>query len=85
VPAGSSVTFDLTGRSGRTIHVAVGERAQVVPELAGPATTTITLPVVSFSRIAGGRLDAPEHVERASVSGDVELGRRVLANLAYTI
>jgi uncharacterized protein (TIGR03083 family) len=83
--AGTSVTFDLTGATSRQIHVQVGERASLVRTLAGPPTTTLTMPVISFSRIAGGRLDAPEHVEHCSISGDDELGRRVLDNLAYTI
>lgn len=82
---GSTVTFDLTGPAARQIHVAVGERAEVVPELAGPATATITLPVVSFGRIAGGRLDAPRHAGQATLAGDTELAERVLHNLSYTI
>lgn len=84
-PAGSSVTFELTGESGRSIHVVVGERATVVPELDGPATATLTMPVVSFGRIAGGRGDADAHRRRVVLGGDTELAAMVLANLAYTI
>lgn len=84
-PTGSSVTFDLTGGSGRRIHVLVGERAQVVESLDGPATATLTMPVVSFARIAGGRTDAADHLPLVSIDGDADLGRAVLANLAYTI
>lgn len=84
-PAGSSVTFDLTGEGGRSVHVAVGERATVVDELDGPAAVTLTMPAASFARIAGGRLDAPAHVDQVALSGDRELGQRVLANLAYMI
>lgn len=85
VPAGSSVTFDLTGDGARTIHVEVGERAHVVPELDGPATTTLTMPAISLTRIAGGRDDAPAHEQQVTISGDDEVGRRVLANLSYMI
>ncbi len=85
VPAGSSVTFELTGGSDRSIHVRVAERATVVRELDGPATVTLTMPVVSFGRISGGRLDAHEHVERVRVTGDETLGRRILESLSYTI
>jgi uncharacterized protein (TIGR03083 family) len=84
-PQGASVTFDLTGPAARRIHVAVGERAAVVPQLDGDATTTLTMPVISFTRLAGGRLDAEEHRARAEIDGDTELGERVLVNLGYTI
>lgn len=84
-PDGSSVTFDLTGPAARQVHVRVDGRATVVASLDAPATATLTMPVVSFSRVAGGRGDAPEHAERCEISGDAELGQRVLANLSYTI
>ena len=84
-PAGSSVTIELTGGAARSIHVMVGERAAVVPELAAPATATLTMPIVSFGRIAGGRLDAPEHRTLVEISGDEALGRSVLDHLGYTI
>jgi uncharacterized protein (TIGR03083 family) len=84
-PASSSVTFDLTGATSRQIHVQVRERAAPVESLDRPATATLTMPVISFSRIAGGRLDAPEHLEHCSFEGDEQLGRSVLDNLAYTI
>lgn len=84
-PDGSSVTFDLTGGTSRRIHVRVDGRAAVVPALAEPATTTLTMPVISFSRFAGGRADAVDHADRVTISGDPELGERVLAGLAYTI
>jgi uncharacterized protein (TIGR03083 family) len=84
-PDGSSVTFGLTGPAARQIHVRVEGRAAVVASLDAPATATLTMPVVSFSRVAGGRNDAPEHAQRCEISGDAELGQRVLANLSYTI
>lgn len=84
-PAGSSVTFELTGPTARTIHVDVGERAIVVPHLDEPATATLTIPAVSFGRICGGRLDAPRHVDQVVIDGDESLGTRVLQSLAYTI
>ena len=82
-PSGSSVTLELTGEGGRSIHIAVGERASVVESLDGPATATLTMPAVSFARIIGGRADAAAHEEQVAVSGDEQLGRQVLANLSY--
>jgi hypothetical protein len=84
-PPGSAVTLELMGDSGRSIHVEVGERARVVASLDRAASTVLSMPVVTFSRLAGGRLDAAAHVGLVSIEGDQELGRRVLENLAYTI
>lgn len=84
-PDGASVTFDLTGASGRPIHVMVDGRARLVPELPGPATATLTMPLISFTRLAGGRLDAPDHRSAVTISGDRDLGERVLDQLRYTI
>ena len=84
-PVGTTVTFDLTGPGWRQIDIAVGERAEVVDALDGPATVTLKMPVIWFSRIAGGREDAPEHLDRVEISGDVQLGNAILTNLAYTV
>jgi hypothetical protein len=84
-PIGRRCDSASRGPSGRTIDVAVGERASVVPRLEGSPTVTLTMPVVSFSCIAGGRLDADRHRSLAVVAGDCELGPAVLANLSYTI
>lgn len=85
VPQGSSVTFELTGSSGRTIHVMVGERAQVVDALDGPATVTLSMNVLVFTRLCGGRAAIDDVRDQVTVSGDEALGEQVLANLAYTI
>jgi uncharacterized protein (TIGR03083 family) len=83
VPDGSSVTLDLTGPLARRLHVVVEGRARLVPELPGPATATIRMPLGTFTRLCGGRV-SPEQASVA-VEGDQALGRRVVAALAYTI
>lgn len=85
VPQGESVTFELTGSGARTIHVEVGERAAVVESLETPASVTIRLPVLQFTRLCGGRTAVEPVRELIDVVGDIELGERVLANLAYTV
>jgi uncharacterized protein (TIGR03083 family) len=82
VPGGASVTFDLTGPGGRQVHVAVEERAAVVDRLPGPATVTLSMPLLTFSRLAGGR---SADTGAVTTSGDTALGARVLANLGYMI
>jgi uncharacterized protein (TIGR03083 family) len=84
-PGGSSVTFELTGPAGRTIHVDVGDRARVVGELAGPATVTLTMPAGVFARLAGGRGDPDALCRHVTIDGDSELGRTILTNLRYTM
>jgi uncharacterized protein (TIGR03083 family) len=81
-PDGSSVTFDLTGESGRQLHVAVDGRAALVDALPGGATVTLSLPLLAFTRLAGGRTT---DASSARISGDEDLGRQVLANLGYMI
>jgi uncharacterized protein (TIGR03083 family) len=85
VPAGSCVTFELTGPAARTIHVEVGERARVVPDLAGPPTVTLTMPVGVFARLGGGRGDAGDHRRSVTIEGDTALGEQIVANMRYTI
>lgn len=87
VRSGSSVTFALTdgGSIVRKIHVAVGERAAVVPALDRPATTTLTMPVGVMTRRCAGRV-APEALrDQITIAGDADIAERVLANQAYTI
>jgi uncharacterized protein (TIGR03083 family) len=84
-PAGSTVTFELTGSSGREMHVAVGERAAVVESIEGEPTVKISMPVVPFTRLCGGRVEVADLRGQITVSGDQSLGDRILANLNYTI
>ena len=85
VPTGSRVRFELTGSSGRVIDVEVDERAAVVEQLSGDPTVTISMPVVPFTRLCGGRTTLDAVREQVVVSGDVDLGERILAQLNYTI
>lgn len=84
-PAGTSVTFELTGPSGRTRHVAVGERAAVVDALDGPADVTLRMPIGVFTRLAGGRQLDRDLVAEVDVDGDAALAGQILANIGYTI
>jgi hypothetical protein len=84
-PAGSRVTFDITGPGGRQIHVAVDERAAVVDQLDRPADVVLRLPVHTFSRLAGGRSNAPELRRTVELDGDEVLGGRILDDFGYMI
>jgi uncharacterized protein (TIGR03083 family) len=86
-PDGSRITFQLQGPAARVLHVAVGGRARVVSELEGPPDVTLTMPALTFARLACGRVDPDTVLADGSVAiaGDVGLGRRVATNLAFTI
>jgi uncharacterized protein (TIGR03083 family) len=84
-PSGSRVTFELTGPAARTLHVEVGERANVVPALSGPATVKLTMPAGVFARLAAGRRDPEALRQEVTIDGDGALGDRIVANFAYTM
>jgi uncharacterized protein (TIGR03083 family) len=81
-PAGSAVTFQLTGPIRRTIFVQVDGRARVVDCLDRTATTTLTMSSNAFVRLGAGRVGPSE--PPVEIDGDAELGRRVLESLAIT-
>jgi uncharacterized protein (TIGR03083 family) len=85
-PPGSTVTIELTGPVRRSVHVLVGERAEVVDTLAEAATASISMSSTLFMRLAGGRAAnlSSRHGE-IDFSGDLELAQRVATNLAFTL
>ncbi|KAA8879834.1 maleylpyruvate isomerase family mycothiol-dependent enzyme [Nocardia colli] len=83
-PDGSRITFVLTGALARTLHIQVAGRAGFVDSFDEPATVEIRLPSELFVRLGGGRTTADEHLDEIAISGDEELGRRLVANLAFT-
>ncbi len=86
LPDGTRVRLELTGPGARTFLVAVDGRAAVVESLAGPPTVGLTLPTSLFLRLTGGRADPGVDPDReVVVTGDDELGRRLVAHLAFTI
>ncbi len=82
-PPGTTVRLEVPD-AGLSWSVRVGDdgRAAAVDDDAGPATATVTLSPEDFIVLAGGRR-APE-VTDPRLSGDEELGRRLLAALAVT-
>jgi uncharacterized protein (TIGR03083 family) len=85
--AGTSVRFDLKGPMSDRIDLVVTDRARVVDQIAGEPTVTLTLPGATFCRLAGGRRtwDHPWVRAAISISGDDDVGRRILSNLAFMI
>lgn len=86
-PDGDSVRFQLSGTPSATIDVVVEGRARVADDLEGTPTVTLTMEVPTFVRLVAGRWPGTEARSRGlvEVTGDQDLGDRVLANLAYVI
>jgi len=86
LPEGTRLRIDLTGPLPRTYLVNVDGRAAVVESLDGEPTVGIELPSARYLRLTGGRHDpgvAPEDGVR--ITGDRELGARLVANMSFTI
>lgn len=84
-PQGCSVLIRLTGPIRRDLRVVVDGRAKVVASIEGEPTASLTLSSALFLRLAGGREDAEAALGRIDLGGDVDLARRLVTNLAYTI
>ncbi|GAA5080470.1 maleylpyruvate isomerase family mycothiol-dependent enzyme [Nocardia iowensis] len=84
-PDGSRITFTLTGSLARSLHIQVAGRANYVDAFDEPATVEIRLPSEVFVRLGGGRSTADEHLDAITITGDQELGLRLVRNLAFTI
>ena len=88
-PNGTSVLFSVSGVMGRHILVTVADgRAAAAPlPPTTPPTVTLTMDQDEFWRRCYGRL-GPDDVGSAgpvAIEGDVDLGRRVLASMAFMI
>ena len=84
-PEGSRVTFTLTGPLARTLHILVAARASYVDTFDEPETVEISLDSGLFVRLGCGRTTADEHLDRISITGDEQLGLRLVRNLAFTL
>ncbi|MET7772356.1 maleylpyruvate isomerase family mycothiol-dependent enzyme [Nocardia sp. NPDC005366] len=84
-PDGSRITLDLTGPLARTLHIAVDGRAAYADTFDDPCTVAIRLDSGLLVRLGGGRTTAEEHADDITVTGDEELGLRLVRNLAFTI
>ena len=86
MPAGQRVRIRVTGPIERHLDVEVAERAHLVDALSAPPTVELTLPVMLFLRLGGGRREAGAHVGTdIELGGDTQLAHRLATNLGFTI
>ena len=84
-PAGTAVVFDVTGSGGaRRAIVFDGERGRSGMSVPDSPAATLRLDLPTLTVLACGRSDDPEARARVVVDGDQNLGRSVLADLAFT-
>lgn len=84
-PDGSRITFSLTGPLARSLHIEVAGRANYVDAFDSTPNVDIHLPAADFVRLGGGRSTADRYMDEITISGDQELGRRLVENLAFTL
>jgi uncharacterized protein (TIGR03083 family) len=83
--AGTSVLLEITGTSGATrVLTFDGERGRGGDQVPAEPTVTWRLDLPTLTVLACGRADDPDARNRVNISGDVELGRRMLADIAVT-
>jgi uncharacterized protein (TIGR03083 family) len=86
-PDGTTVRFVVTGVLGRQVTVAVSGRRATALAGRGPArpTASLTFDQETFWRLASGRVDGSRALAsgQARVEGDMALGHRVLASMAF--
>lgn len=86
MPVGARIRIDLTGAVDQTYLVEVPERAQVVDELSGEPTVSISMPVMLWLRLTAGREDATSLLGTTiALGGDEDLARQLATHLAFTI
>ena len=85
-PEGSRVLIALTGPLSRVFRVAVDGRAALVEDFGdAEPTAMIGIDGLQFTRLAGGRPMLAGRPKGIDYGGDVELGTRIVENLAYVI
>ncbi len=88
-PPNTTVVFEITGPSPLSASIAVPPegRARLLDAPPASPTARITMDRRTFTRLAGGRWSGEHARTRGTVhlDGDLDLGNRVVDNLAFTI
>jgi len=86
LPEGSRVRIDLTGQVQRTYQIEVTGRARVVEQLSAPASVEVSMPVMLFFRLTGGRCEPSQAVkQQVLLAGDRDLALQLASNLSFTL
>ncbi|QZY28944.1 maleylpyruvate isomerase family mycothiol-dependent enzyme [Nocardioides coralli] len=81
-PAGTTVVLEVAGHPAYAAEVGEDGRGRMLPESPDQPRARLATSRETFVLLAGGR--RPELADTVSISGDEELGRAIVANLAVT-
>jgi uncharacterized protein (TIGR03083 family) len=88
-PPGSTVVFDVAGSPpiAAAVHVPPEGRAVLLDAAPDDPTAKVALDRRTFARLAGGRWsgDRARKDGQVTVEGDLDLGNRVVDNMAFTL
>jgi hypothetical protein len=85
-PEGSAIVFSVTGALPREFAIVMdGRRAKLLDAVPAQPTVRLTMDSVCFERVACGRVDPKLALDAGEVrvDGDVDLGRRIVAEMNY--
>ncbi|AMT69648.1 maleylpyruvate isomerase family mycothiol-dependent enzyme [Mycobacteroides immunogenum] len=82
-PQGSRIRFVLTGIGAQKVDIEIPDRARIVAALSDAPHVTLTADTCEFARHLGGRASANRN--GFSLSGDPDLGWKIVANLRFTM
>lgn len=83
-PVGTTLRLEVAGHAPRAWQVGEDGRGKELGTLPDEPDVTLSTDRETFLLLAGGRRSADQVGDRVRVSGDTELGARVLENLAVT-
>jgi uncharacterized protein (TIGR03083 family) len=86
-PQGSTAVFDITGSTSTTVPVGVDGRAAVLDKVPADPTVRLTMDSRTYARLAGGRWPGQRALDDnlVTITGDRELGERIVRDMAFTI
>jgi uncharacterized protein (TIGR03083 family) len=87
-PDGSTVVFEVTGRSGRTLAIGVNEkRANLLDGAPSSPTVRLAMDVETFTRLGCGRWEPNRTLEagKVQIDGDQKLGKAIVEQMNFMI
>ena len=86
LPEGQTVVFEVTGPAGGTVGVATdGKRARQLEAAPEDPTVKLTMDLETFNRLCTGRGDPAEVRKNVTITGDQDLGNRIVDQMNFMV